>query len=1093
MERGFTVFAELLAWSNFSFLRGASHPEELVERAHELGLLALGICERDGIYGSVRAWVRAKELGQRLLIGSELSLDLSEPGAAAPTPNREPHDPAMTAQQSPPSLILYPEHLTGYRDLCRAITLAHAEHEKGAAGYRLYRDGLPSQGLVVIVPADSLLSLEAVDSTPTGEDSPQLRGTSHRERVLDYLVNVAREQTYLAIFRHLDGLDHAREAAVERAHRHYGFPVLATARPRFHDVSRRKLADVIDCIRRSDRLDSAGTHLHKNAEALLLSEEQIRHRFTRHPDWVDQTAAVVERCQFDLGQIKYRFPCTLSPGETADEKLERLVWQGAKRRYPIGTTHRVEAQLQHELGVIRQMGMASYFLSTWEVVEMARARRILCQGRGSAANSAVCYVLGITAVDPSRSRMLFERFMSPERHEPPDIDIDFEHERREEVITDIYQAYGRDRAAMVSEVIRYRSRSALREVAKVFGLSPEQIERLTSTVSGWAPVDQAVLRLQEVGLDPDDERLQQILELAKELQGFPRHLSIHVGGFVLSAEPLEQVAPIEPARMSGRTVIPFDKDDIDALGFFKVDVLGLGMLTAIRKALEMLHHDGNHGDPKTPFDPIEALATIPAEDPEVYRLICRADTVGVFQIESRAQMAMLPRLRPRCFYDLVIEVAIVRPGPIHGGMVHPYLRRRNGEEAISYAHPSLSGILERTLGIPLFQEQVMQIAITGAGYSGGEADQLRRDMAAWKKNGRLLRHRERLLEGFARNGIDAKFGEALFEQIKGFGEYGFPESHAASFALLVYVSAWQKAHYPAHFAAALLNAQPMGFYSPHSIIRDVQAHGVKVRDIDVSFSHWDHGLEGSAAAREIRLGFRIVAQLSRPMVERLLVERMRRRFGDLDDLRLRVCPARDELEVLATAGALESLEPGRRNALWAARRPERGPLFEGNRRAQDASTQHVTLPPIQRGTHLRFDYDTKGLCLTDHPMLHLRRWLKNRQVITASALPHCRKGARVAVAGLVLCRQQPMTASGILFVTLEDETGVINLIVREQTQARYGLMLRQASLLLARGRLERTEPRALPDSVPVIHLLAEDFERLDHHERELRGFSRDFH
>ena len=1086
------MFAELLAWSNFSFLRGASHPEEMVERAHKLGLLALGICEREGIYGSVRAWVRAKELDQRLLVGAELSLDLAEPNAPGLTP-AEARRRSLTEQQPAPTLALYPEHLTGYRDLCRAITLAHAEHDKGQAGYRLYRDGLPTSGLLIIVPADSLLALDAIDASSVAASTSGLRGESHRERVLDYLANVAAEQTYLAIFRHFDGLDAARLAAVELAHLHYGFPVIATARPRFHDISRRRLADVIACIRRGDRLDSAGTHLHKNAEALLLSETQIRERFADHPDWVDGTEAIVERCRFDLGQINYRFPCTLLPGETADEKLDHLVWQGAARRYSNGVSPSVKAQLEHELAVIRQMGMASYFLSTWEVVEMARARRILCQGRGSAANSAVCYVLGITAVDPSRSRMLFERFMSPERQEPPDIDVDFEHERREEVISDIYRAYGRERAAMVSEVIRYRSRSALREVAKVFGLSPEQIERLTSTVSGWAPVDHAVLGLKEVGLDADDERLQQILELAKELQGFPRHLSIHVGGFVLSAEPLEQVAPIEPARMPGRTVIPFDKDDIDALGFFKVDVLGLGMLTAIRKALELLHRDGRHGDPRVAFDPLEALAAIPAEDPAVYRSICRADTVGVFQIESRAQMAMLPRLRPRRFYDLVIEVAIVRPGPIHGGMVHPYLRRRNGEEPVSYAHPSLEQILVRTLGVPLFQEQVMQIAITGAGYSGGEADQLRRDMAAWKKNGRLLRHRERLLAGFARNGIDLKFGEALFAQIKGFGEYGFPESHAASFALLVYASAWQKVHHPAHFAAALLNAQPMGFYSPHSIIRDAQAHGVEVHDIDVSFSTWDHTLEGPTTARKLRLGFRLIANLSKRMVEYLVTERTKHRFSDLEDFRLRVCPARDELEILAAAGALESLEPGRRNALWAARQPERGTLFARPTRIPTQTAARVALPAVSRGAHLRFDYDTKGLCLTDHPMLHLRAWLKTRRVVTANALPRCQRGERIAVAGLVLCRQQPMTASGILFVTLEDETGVINLIVREEVQARYGLMLRQASLLCARGRLERTDPGNLPDSVPVIHLLAEEFERLDRSNGKLRSFSRDFH
>jgi error-prone DNA polymerase len=1098
------LFAELLAWSNFSFLYGASHPEELVERAHELGLSGLGLCEREGIYGSVRAWVRAKELGQRLLIGAELSLDLTEPNAPSLTRSELKSRHIAAQNRAAPTLILYPEHLAGYRDLCRVITLAHADHEKGKAGYCLYRDGLPSEGLIVIVPADSLLCLDALavpkrfNQPPTPVPTSNLRGSSDRERVLDYLANVARDQTYLATYRHLDGFDDAREAVTLRAHRWYGFPVIATARPRFHHPSRRRLADVLDCIRRGSRIDGAGTNLHCNAEAALCSEAQIRRRFADHPDWIERTGEIVERGQFDLEQTEYRFPCTLLPDETANSKLERLVWQGAERRYPKGVPEKVRAQLTRELVIIAQMGMASYFLSTREIVEMARARRILCQGRGSAANSAVCYVLGITAVDPSRSNLLFERFMSPERHEPPDIDIDFEHERREEVIADIYRTYGRERAAMVSEVIRYRARSALREVAKVFGLSLEQIDRLTSMVSGWGHVEHAVSRLREVGLDAEDERIQQVLELSKQLQGFPRHLSIHVGGFVLSAEPLERVAPVEPARMPGRTVIPFDKDDIDALGFFKVDVLGLGMLTAIRKALELLHRDRPKDVTDNPFDPIEALASIPAEDPAVYRSICRADTVGVFQIESRAQMAMLPRLRPRCFYDLVIEVAIVRPGPIHGGMVHPYLRRRNGEERIAYAHPSLTGILERTLGVPLFQEQVMQIAIIGAGYSGGEADQLRRDMAAWRKNGRLLRHRQRLLEGFARNGISLEFGSALFEQIKGFGEYGFPESHAASFALLVYASAWLKTHFPAHFAVALLNAQPMGFYSPHSIIRDAQAHGVAVRDVDVSFSNWNHGIEGSGFGCSIRLGLRLIKQLSFHMVEQLTNERQRRRFSDLEDFRVRVCPAREQFEILAEAGALESLHRGRRNALWVTRRPERGPLFErvGN---PPHNGSKVDLPAMSRSVHLRFDYGTKGLCINDHPMLHWRSWLSKRRVVTATALQRYRRGDRVAVAGLVLCRQQPMTASGILFLTLEDETGVVNLIVRQRVQSRYGSMLRRASLLYACGRLERTDPpsslalESNDAAVPVIHLLAEEFEQLDHGSIKLGSLARNFH
>ena len=684
---------------------------------------------------------------------------------------------------------------------------------------------------------------------------------------------------------------------------------------------------------------------------------------------------------------------------------------GARRRYPKGVPERVKLQLKHELEIIASMQMASYFLSTWEVVQLARRRQILCQGRGSAANSAVCFVLGITAVDPSRSSMLFERFMSPERKEPPDIDIDFEHERREEIIQDIYAQYGRDRAAMVSEVIRYRGRSALREVAKAFGLSAEQVDRLTSLVSGWeglgwlfdeqvkhqlSPL--AMQRLLMLGLDASDERLLQVLRLARELQRFPRHLSIHVGGFVLSTEPLETVCPIEPGRMPGRTVVPWDKDDIDTLGFFKVDVLGLGMLTAIRKTLELLHHDGLHVALPNAFCPLESLARIPAEDPAVYRTVSHADTIGVFQIESRAQMAMLPRLRPQCFYDLVIEVAIMRPGPIHGGMVHPYLRRRDGREQVSYAHPALAEILKRTLGVPLFQEQVMQVAIVGAGYTGGEADQLRRDMAAWHKDSRLLLHRERLLAGFRRNGISDKFSESLFEQIKGFGEYGFPESHAASFALLVYASAWFKTHFArAHFVAALLNSQPMGFYSPHSLVRDAIAHHVVVRDIDVSFSHWDVTLEGPTNAREVRLGFRLVKGLDRSLIEQLEEERAYRPFTDLEDFRLRLCPAKDKLAILAETGAFRSLGVTRRAALWAARRPAVTPLFVAAEHQQNGYA--VKLPKLSSTSLMHFDFATKGLSLNSHPLEHLRKHLEKQGVTIASQLPRFHKGQKLKVAG----------------------------------------------------------------------------------------------
>lgn len=1081
------MFAELLACSNYSFLRGASHPEELVERAHQLRLLALGLCDRDGLYGAVRCYKKAQELGQRLLVGVELSLDLAK-GANQASSNPRHHQTQHRRHfDHVPSIVLYPENALGYRHLCRIVTSAHAHHPKGCAGYPLLTEIPPLSGLVVIVPADSLLVL----SRPPFPDN---LATDLLARLQEF----SSGSTYLATFRHRDGEDLERERVIQAAQQAYGLPVLASARPRLHTRSRRFLADVLDCIRRGTTLDHAGTWLAKNSEASLLSESEIRARFSDHPDWVERTREIVERCSFTLGQLHYKFPCQLPQGRSPDAYLAELVTQGKAERYPKGVPEQVERQLRHELEIIATLQMASYFLSAWEVVQLARRRNILCQGRGSAANSAVCFVLGITAVDPARSNLLFERFMSLERREPPDIDIDFEHERREEIIADIYQQYGHDRAAMVAEVVRYRSRSALREVAKVFGLSPEQIDRLSQFVtmshlshSSTAPsTSTQAQHLESLGLDADDARLRRILHLAAELEGFPRHLSIHVGGFVLSTEPIETVCPVEPARMRGRTVVPWDKDDIDVLGFFKVDILSLGILTAIRKALWLIHADGGGMDPARPFCPIAALANIPAEDPEVYRRIAAADTVGVFQIESRAQAAMLPRLRPRCFYDLVIQVAIVRPGPITGGMVHPYLARRQGHARVSYPHPALQQILERTLGVPIFQEQVMQIAVVGAGYTGGEADQLRRDMAAWRKDGRLLSHRQRLLEGFRRQGIAARFGEALFEQIKGFGEYGFPESHAASFALLVYASAWLKTHFRAHFLVALLNSQPMGFYSPHSLVRDAVRHGVEVRDVDVIHSDWDTTLEGSPGSRAVRLGFRLLRGITRGLIERLLVERARSPFTNLEDFRLRLSPTRSELESLATAGVFSSWQISRRDALWEVRRPPTLPLFS----EPDASKgiDSVLFEALTPREELCLDYATKGLCLTQHPLSLLRSRLRARGVLTAQQLVAKAPKTRVSVAGMVLFRQRPLTAKGILFVMLEDETGIINLVVRPELCQRTPKLLAEAPFLLVTGTLDRTSCHE-PGSVSVIHVQVETVQALHPSLALPAAHSRDFH
>ncbi len=1074
------AFSELLARSAFSFLRGASLPEELVSTASELGLHSLGLCDRDGIYGCVRAWNQARELDARLHIGVEFSL--ADP--ARPVLRADPPHKTLRLPEEPATITLLVRDAEGYENLCQLMTRAHAGLLKGTSVLELEMLQEHHRGLWALLPVQ--LDAQGRQLEPWFEDVRTLfEGCGA-----------------VAIYRRWDEFDRTREACARAWSEHLGFPIIASNRPLFHDAERKPLADILHCIRRGITLDQAGRSLAANAEAQLRSEAHMLRLFREHPEWVERTAEIADELDFDLSQIRYRFPCQLAPGQTADERLELLTWEGAKRRYPKGPSQKVRAQLEKELALIRRLEVAPYFLCTWEIVEIARELRILCQGRGSAANSAVCYVLGITAVDPARSNLLFERFLSEERNEPPDIDIDFEHERREEVIQEIYRRYGREHAAMVSEVISYRGKSSLREVGKVLGLSLEQVDRLSQSITHWDSADISNERLKEYGFDPQDQRLRHALRWARELQGFPRHLSIHVGGFVLSKAPLYTVAPVEPASMPGRTVIPFDKDDIEALGFFKVDVLGLGMLTAIRKALELIFAEGvlrQHDDEI--FDALDIAPRIPAEDPAVYAMISEADTVGVFQIESRAQMAMLPRLRPQCFYDLVIEVAIVRPGPIQGGMVHPYLRRRNGEEAVGVPHDDLWPILERTLGIPLFQEQVMQISIVGAGYTGGEADQLRRDMAAWKKTGRLMRHRRRLLDGFAQKGIPRAFGEALFEQIKGFGDYGFPESHAASFALLVYLSAWEKAHFPAHFCCAIINSQPMGFYSPSSLVRDAQKHGVEVRPVRVAASDWDCTLETphrsrirsrhASAHRALRLGFRLIKGLGQRHAEAIVRARSERPFEDLADFQRRTALPRDQLHALAEAGALEDLVTGRRNALWAAKAPQTEGLFE----KKPLVEARVELPHLPKSQQLLLDYHRVGLSVDDHPLAHLRGWLNRRGVVTARLLDGVRHQERIVVAGLVLSRQRPGTASGVVFVTLEDETGTINVVLFSQIYERFRLVARHSTLLLVEGKLERqvTHPKAgeVGRPTPVIHVIASHLERLDG-EANVRHRSRDF-
>lgn len=1120
------MFVELLGRSCFSFLRGASTPEELVAHAQKLRLGGLALCDLDGLYGAVRAWKAAGPQGVRLLVGAELTLANQAASSGLPS---------VPEEETAPTVALLVQTAQGYESLCRLLSKSHDGQDKG----------------VSVCDSDWLLTHNAgLFALLVAPRDPRRLLWGKTQNLSLQLKQAFFPRLAVATYRHLDGLDQIRESWVIEEATKMGCPVVASARPFYHERSRKPLADVVRCIRLGLTLEGAEGSLQENGEKHLRSEEQMRRLFRDHPDWVQLSERIAATCQFHFGELKYHFPCELREGQSADERLTELTWEGVGRRFPQGIDEKLRAQIIKELCLIKKIQVAPYFLSTYEIVEMARRRKILCQGRGSAANSAVCFMLGITAVDPARSHLLFERFLSEERAEPPDIDIDFEHERREEIIQEIYARYGRERSAMVSEIISYRRKGALRDVGKVFGFSLEQVSRLSGTVTWHETPEILEKRLVESGFDLADTRLKQVVALAEQLRGFPRHLSIHVGGFVLSSRPLYEVAPIEPARMEGRTVIPWDKDDIDALGFFKVDVLALGMLTAIRKALQLICESGGlpeQGRRRTgtsllaapsddaEFDPLEVITRIPPEDPSTYQMISRGDTVGVFQIESRAQMSMLPRLKPKQFYDLVIEVAIVRPGPIQGGMVHPFLRRRNGEEAVTCPHPALWPILKRTLGVPLFQEQVMQIAIEGAGYSGGEADQLRRDMAAWKKHGKLLSHRERLLSGFKAKGISREFGEALFEQIKGFGEYGFPESHASSFALLVYASSWEKRHYPAHFTCALLNSQPMGFYPPTSLIRDAQKHGVEVRDICIKNSLWDCTLEPEGSAEErlkageraplrwmesqapgsrraLRLGFRLIRGLGERTAQKIVRERQSCPYSSLEDLIRRAVLKRDEIEALAESGALDMLEPERRNALWKARAPQTPGLFLG----VSSGESSVLLPALSAADQLVLDYKRKGLSVYDHPLAHYRRRLRSLGAVRAEDLEYLPRGREVCLAGLVMSRQRPATASGVVFITLEDETGSANLIVYASVFEKYNHVARHSQMLFVSGEVERDVRDLVPAApdpksravlcehatadplerrpVSVIHIIVRHLERWGNTARpRLSGRSRDFH
>jgi error-prone DNA polymerase len=1009
------TYGEPAALSNFSFLEGASHARELVETAQRLGHSLIGVADRQGFAGSVQAMVAAEQAGLRYLLGVRLTLlDGTE-------------------------YLAWPSDRAAYGRLTAMLSAARMEAPKGECP--LTREALlaaaPGQALALLAPRKP----DAAFAARLRRDAAEFG----RALAMPLMVAAHHRAT---------GDDRARLDALAAM----GARLIAAGGVRYHVPQRRRLADVLTAIRLGRPVEELGLDAEPNGEACLKPEGELRRLFQGHEAAVDRVAELAEVARFSLRELAYEYPDEiLDPGRTPQQTLEARVAEAERRIWPEGTPPKVARQIAHELALIAKLNYAPYFLTVHEIVRYARSRGILCQGRGSAANSAVCYALGITAVPPDKHDLLFERFISEARDEPPDIDVDFEHERREEVIQHIYERYGRHRAAIAATVIRFRERSAIREVGKALGLDEAVTAPLAKAVWGAGDATWAEIAA-EHGLDAEDPRLKLACELADEIQDFPRHLATHVGGFVITRGPLTELCVVTRAAMENRHTIEWDKDDIEALRMLKVDVLGLGMLSCIRRGLALIGKS--------------ALTEIPQDDPATYEMLSRADSLGVFQVESRAQMNMLPRLRPREFYDLVIEVAIVRPGPIQGDMVHPYLRRRNGEEAVEVP-PGLEEVLGKTLGVPLFQEQAMKIAIVGAGFSATRADQLRRAMATFKRNGQLPQFRAEFLEGMARNGYDPGFAERCFRQLEGFGTYGFPESHAASFAQLVYISAWLKCHHPAAFAAALLNSQPMGFYAPAQIIRDAREHGVRVRPIDVTISEWDCTLEGE----ELRLGLRQVTGLSDKVAGRIMAARP---FADFRDLVRRASLDRGAVERLAEADALRGLGLDRRAALWEAAAVEHATAL-----AAPITEAAPQLPLPTAGERVVLDYAGTGLTLGPHPLALLRGELARRGAVSTLDYARARQGKWLRVAGLVLVRQRPGSAKGVMFFTIEDEHGTANLVLFPDISQRFRREVVAARLVIAEGRLERTEAH-----VPILHLLVrklEDHSALLHGLHELDG------
>jgi len=1031
-------YVELGVTSPFSFLRGASDANELVPSALLLGYDSIGIADRNTLAGVVRMHAACTAVGMRPLIGCRLDLT------------------------DAPSLLAYPIDREGYGRLSRLLSLGKMRASKGECELSLNDVASHAEGIAFIAwPEDDLDAFEA--ELPRLCDSlPSLRW-------------VAASWLYR-------GDDSARIERLDRLVKKHGCTIIATNDVHYHAPEKRPLQDVVTCIREKVTIATAGYLLNPNAERHLKSPQEIARLFERWPHAISATREFADLLHFNLEELRYEYPKeTVPEGRTPQQHLEHLTWKGAEERWPDGIPDKVLSQLRHEFSLIEKLDFARYFLTVHDIVAYARSLDppILCQGRGSAANSAVCYCLKITAVDPSTSDLLFERFISEERREPPDIDVDFEHERREEVIQHIYHKYGRDRAGIAATVIHYRPRSAIREVGKVMGLSQDICGALASTIWGHMDAELEEERADDAGLDLSDPHLKRTIRLAEQLVGMPRHLSQHVGGFILTERPLTETVPIGNGAMDDRTFIEWDKDDIDELGILKIDVLALGMLTCIRKCFDLVRQ--HHGEDWS-------LATIPQEVPEVYDMLCRGDSLGVFQVESRAQMNMLPRLRPRKFYDLVIEVAIVRPGPIQGDMVHPYLKRRSGKEPVTFPCPDpghgppdeLQRILGRTLGVPIFQEQAMKIALDAAKFTSEEANDLRKAMATFRSKGKIEPLQDKMVGRMVSRGYDPDFAQRCFDQIKGFGEYGFPESHAASFAHLVYVSSWLKWRYPAAFACALLNSQPMGFYAPAQIVRDAREHGVEVSEVDVNHSDWDCTLEEDGA---MRLGLRQIDGLQRDSADRLVA---RRPYRSVEELRSRGGVPVNAIQRLAAADAFRSISLDRRSALWDSRALRQSPdlpLFVyAEAREEGLESETAQLPAMPLSEHVVNDYQTIRLSLKAHPMGFLREHYESQKFITADQLKSIKDGKRLSIAGLVLIRQRPGSAKGVVFITIEDETGIANLVIWPDVFGKQRKIVMGARLMAVHGIVQRDE------DAEVIHVVAR---RLEDHSYMLRHLSED--